>query len=384
SVGQPHPLPNSTCGVWVHQKKDGSMLVSATYTGYFLCSPALDAPSRSTCTAVLRSDRLPCAVLPVSRGQCEERGCCYTPDPVTPCYYGNTVTAQCTPDGHFSIAVSRHATLPSLILDSVHLVGGHGGSCTPVTKTNAFVLYQFPLSACGTTFQVQDQGVYANELVADQDVRSWSAGSVTRDSTFRLHVSCSYSLRDHLPVSVQVFTLPPPPLVTQHGPLSLELRIADDQHYSAYYASSDYPVVKLLREPVFLEVRILQRTDPNLALILHQCWATPSTNPLQQPQWPILVDGCPYEGDNYQTQLSPVGATSVLQFPSHYQRLIVSTFTFVDSTSLQALTGPVYFHCSASACVPSTTESCLAHCLRRGNFVWSWDRVLHKPPSFCH
>lgn len=65
------------------------------------------------------------------------------------------VTAHCTPDGHFSIAISRDVTLPSLNLDSVHLVSGRGSGCSPVAKTNAFVLYKFPLSACGTTFQVR-------------------------------------------------------------------------------------------------------------------------------------------------------------------------------------------------------------------------------------
>lgn len=30
-----------------------------------------------------------------------------------------------------------------------------------------------------------DQAVYENELLAAQDVRTWSRGSITRDSTFR-------------------------------------------------------------------------------------------------------------------------------------------------------------------------------------------------------
>uniref|UniRef100_A0A8C3F6M3 Zona pellucida sperm-binding protein 4 n=1 Tax=Chrysemys picta bellii TaxID=8478 RepID=A0A8C3F6M3_CHRPI len=395
------------CGVLLSRKQDGSMIVTAPYTGCFfvkkvehtllygskwwrvrltltfLLSPALDAPINNVCTAVLRPDRLPCATPPVSQEACEGKGCCYSlGDPVAPCYYGNTVTAQCTTDGQFSIAVSRDVTLPPLILDSIHLVSGHGSSCIPVAKSNTFVLYRFPLSACGTTFQgAGDQGVYENQLVADRDVRSWSTGSVTRDSTFRLHVSCSYSTGDFLPLNVQVFTLPPPPPATQYGPLTLELRIATDQQYSRYYVNSDYPVVKLLRDPVYMEVRILQRTDPNLVLVLHQCWATPSTNPMQQPQWPILVDGCPYTGDNYQTELIPVGAASGLQFPSHYQHFIISTFTFVDFASQKALSGPVYFHCSASACVPSAMESCIAHCPKtRGKSYMPNFRISPEAP----
>lgn len=65
------------------------------------------------------------------------------------------VTAHCTPDGQFSIAVSRDVTLPPVILDSVHLASGHSIGCAPVVKTSAFLVYQFPLSDCGTTFQVR-------------------------------------------------------------------------------------------------------------------------------------------------------------------------------------------------------------------------------------
>ncbi|XP_044854248.1 zona pellucida sperm-binding protein 4-like [Mauremys mutica] len=391
--GRSHALQsNPACGTRVEQQADGSMVVEAFYTGCYVherdgsfvmtvqvdspvasykeelrCPNHLlagDAPSPSVCSAVQSSARLPCAAPPIARGDCEELGCCYQPgDRLTPCYYGDKVTAQCTPDGQFSVAISRDVTMPPLDLSSVHLVSAHGSRCAPVSRNEAFVVYRFPLSACGTTVQTSgDQRVYENELVADRQVLTSRSGSITRDSTFRLTIRCSYSAEDFLPVNVVVSTLPPPPPAVGQGPLALEMRIATDEHYSTYYADHEYPVVKLLRDPVHVEVRILQRTDPGLVLILHQCWATPSTNPLQQPEWPILVDGCPYEGDNYQTQLVPVGEASGLQFPSHHQRFIVSTFTFVDATSQRALSGPVYFHCSASACLPSRLEHCVVQC----------------------
>ncbi|KFO05801.1 Zona pellucida sperm-binding protein 4, partial [Balearica regulorum gibbericeps] len=395
-----HALQNdSDCGLWVSGAPDGSRKVSVSYTGCYVFEwdgnylmlvglegtdaagqkvihkekllrcpvdfPALDAPSSSVCSAVLSQDRLPCASLPISQGDCELRGCCYDPrDRVKPCYFGNTVTAHCTSEGQFSIAISRDVTLPPVILDSVQLASGHGTGCVPVVKNNAFVVYQFPLSACGTTFQVTgDQAIYENELVASRDVKTGSLGSVTRDSTFRLHVRCSYSMTgSFIPLSVQVFTLPPLPAVSQPGPLSLELRVASDRSYTSYYTDSDYPVVKTLRDPVYAEVKILQRTDPELVLILHHCWATPSVNPQQKLQWPVLVDGCPYAGDNYQTQLVPLSLGSGLLFPSHYQRFTLYTFTFVDSTSQEMLSGLVYLHCSASVCHRSVQESCATTC----------------------
>uniref|UniRef100_A0A452J6A5 Zona pellucida sperm-binding protein 4 n=1 Tax=Gopherus agassizii TaxID=38772 RepID=A0A452J6A5_9SAUR len=374
-----HALQNdSSCGVWVSWAADGSRTVGASYASCFVsewdggylmvvgiegmatgeekvlrCSrnlPALDAPSLSVCAAIQNQDRQPCASPPIKT---EEQGCCYNPsDRVKPCYYGNTMTAQCTPDSQFSLAVSWAVTL------------GCGAGCVPVGQNNAFVLFWFPLSACGTTFQMAgDQGVYENELMASRDVRTWSLGSITWDSTFRLHIRCSYSISGNfLPLSVQVFTLPPLSAVSQPGPLVLELRIATEQSYGSYYTDRDYPVVKVLWDPIYVEVRILQRTDPDLVLVLHHCWATSSTNPQQQPQWPILVDGCPYTGDNYRTQLVPMGAASGLPFPFHHQRFIISTFTFVASASQRALTGPVYLHCSASVCRPSRLEPCTLSC----------------------
>ncbi|KAM9111757.1 zona pellucida sperm-binding protein 4-like [Pangshura tecta] len=391
--GRSHALQsNPACGMRVEQQANGSVVVEVFYTGCYVherdgsfmmtvqadgpvasykeelrCPNHLlagDAPSPGVCSAVQSSARLPCAAPPIARGDCEELGCCYQPgDRLTPCYYGDKVTAQCTPDGQFSVAISRDVTMPPLDLSSVHLASAHGSRCAPVSRNEAFVVYRFPLSACGTSVQTSgDQRVYENELVADRQVLTSRSGSITRDSTFRLTIRCSYSAEDSLPVNVVVSTLPPPPPAVGQGPLALEMRIATDEHYSTYYADHEYPVVKLLRDPVHVEVRILQRTDPGLVLVLHQCWATPSTNPLQQPEWPILVAGCPYEGDNYQTQLVPMGEASGLQFPSHHQRFIVHIFTFVSAPSQRALSGPVYFHCSASACLPSGLERCVVRC----------------------
>ncbi|XP_063003363.1 zona pellucida sperm-binding protein 4-like [Elgaria multicarinata webbii] len=396
--GRPHLLKNdSACGTWLSPLLNGSLAVKVALAGCYVQAQdgsyrttiqieglgadgqrtsykeelrcpepllALDAPSASVCASVPASDRLPCSTHQVSEEECAALGCCYHPwDRVAPCYYANAVTARCTPDGQFSVAVSRHVVLPPLHLDSVHLASNLGGRCSPRTKNSLFILFEFPLSACGTTFKESgSRRIYENELLADGEVLVSGSGSITRDSDFRLTVRCSYTAEDMLPVAVLVATLPPPAAVAQQGLLTLEMRIARDEKYAYYFVDSDYPVVKVLRDPVHVEVRILGRRDPALVLVLHECWATPSTNPLQKPDWPLLEDGCPYEGDNYKTQLVPVGVDSGLPFPTHHQRFIVSTFTFVDAASQRMLTGPVYFHCSASACVPSSQESCAARC----------------------
>ena len=66
-----------------------------------------------------------------------------------------TVTVHCLRDGQFMVVVSRAATLPMLDLGSVTLLEGHsGGSCGAVSASPVFAVYQFPVSACGTTVKV--------------------------------------------------------------------------------------------------------------------------------------------------------------------------------------------------------------------------------------
>uniref|UniRef100_A0A8D0HX27 Zona pellucida sperm-binding protein 1 n=1 Tax=Sphenodon punctatus TaxID=8508 RepID=A0A8D0HX27_SPHPU len=308
--------------------------------------------------------KIPCVGGHDEQTACYQAGCCYDrTDPAMPCYYGNTVTVQCLRDGHFVLVVSKDMADYPVILDSVRLAYAQE-RCDPVSMSEVFVVFRFSLTQCGTTVRmIGNKLIYENQLVSGIDVRTGPDGSITRDSTFILHARCIYNASDFLPVQAEVLLPPAPALAAQVGPLRLELRIATDPRYSSYYADGDYPVVKVLRDPVYVEVRILERTDPSLVLVLHQCWATPSTNPLEYLQWPILVDGCPFLGDNYRTQLVPMGpVTSELLFPTHYQRFVISTFTFVDSASQMVLSQWVYLFCSASACHPSQMEPCRTTC----------------------
>nr|CAJ83495.1 zona pellucida glycoprotein 4 [Xenopus tropicalis] len=401
-TGKSHYLGNDTaCGTLVGQKPDGSLVVDATYDGCYVreengdhvmtvsfeevingrvdyhkqelkcpVMEAKDVPSPDTCSAIQRVDRLSCAKAPVSQDLCQGLGCCYTPsDPTMPCYYGNKLTAQCTTDNNMLIAISKDVTKPSLTLNSISVVGVDQTSCPSlsVSKTNAFIMFQFPLS-CGATKRIDSNLItYESTVVSARDIRTWGGSSITRDSIMKLTVRCVYGRSGIAPLlKVEVHTLPPPPPISTPGPLALEMRIARDMQYTSYYADGDYPVVKILRDPVYLEVRVLRRLDPNLVLVLNSCWATPSTDPMAQPQWPVLSSRCPFPGDNYATQMIPVGAaTQAVPFPSHYQRFSISTFTFVDGTTQLPLGGMVYFHCSASVCVPSAADPCRVVCNTR-------------------
>ncbi|XP_061855563.1 zona pellucida sperm-binding protein 1 [Colius striatus] len=306
--------------------------------------------------------RMPC-VAPPGREPCLQAGCCYDDrDRLAPCYYGNTATVQCLQEGHFVLVVPHKVTQP-YNLASVRLASAQPG-CEPARATDTFLMFRFPVTQCGTTVQVmEEQLIYQNQLISTIDVQGSPHGSVTRDSSYILQARCIYNASDLLLLGMEVAVPPTATPLAMPGPLGLQLRIATDESYSSYHGAGDFPLVRVLRDPVYVEVRLLHKTDPNLVLVLHQCWASPSSQPGALPQWPILVDGCPFTGDSYRTQLVPVGAASPqLPFPSHYQRFAISTFTFVEPPAAAALQGEVYISCSASVCHLAQPEPCRPSC----------------------
>nr|XP_026654631.1 zona pellucida sperm-binding protein 1 [Zonotrichia albicollis] len=307
--------------------------------------------------------RMPC-VAPQGRDACLQAGCCYdNTDRTTPCYYGNTATVQCLLEGHFVLVVPRGMVALPYNLDTVRVAGGQAG-CEPHHVSEAFVMFRFPVTHCGTTVQViGDTLVYENQLISTIDVQGSPRGSVTRDSVYILRARCIYNSSDLLPLGVEVAVPPTSAPLAMLGPLALQLRIATDESYSSYHAVGDFPLVRVLRDPIYVEVRLLQKTDPNLVLVLHHCWASPGSHATSQPQWPILVEGCPFQGDNYRTRLIPMGpASPELPFPSHYQRFVISTFAFVEPPKMAVLEGEVYISCSASVCHLAQPEPCRPSC----------------------
>ncbi|NXW71875.1 ZP1 protein, partial [Hirundo rustica] len=307
--------------------------------------------------------RLPC-VAPQGRDGCLQAGCCYDDmDRTTPCYYGNTATVQCLLEGHFVLVVPRGTVAQPYNLDSVRLASSQAG-CEPLHASEAFVVFRFPVTHCGTTVQVvEDKLIYENQLISTIDVQGSPRGSITRDSVYILRARCIYNASDLFPLGVEVAVPPTAAPLAMPGPLGLQLRIATDESYSSYHPVGDFPLVRVLRDPIYVEVRLLQKTDPNLVLVLHHCWASPGPHATSQPQWPILVEGCPFQGDNYRTRLIPMGpASPELPFPSHYQRFVISTFAFVEPPGMAVLEGEVYISCSASVCHLAQPEPCRPSC----------------------
>uniref|UniRef100_A0A3B3D9N9 Zona pellucida sperm-binding protein 4 n=1 Tax=Oryzias melastigma TaxID=30732 RepID=A0A3B3D9N9_ORYME len=329
--------------------------------------------------------KIPCGSSNITSTECDAINCCF--DGYS-CYYGKYVTLQCTKDGQFIIVIAKDATLPHIDLETVSFLGA-GAECHPAGATSAFAIYQFPVTSCGTIMR-DEPGVivYENRMSSFYEVAIGPRGAITRDSHFDLSVQCRYIGTSVEALVIEVDLVPPPSPVAAPGLLRVELRLGsgqcytkgcheEDVAYTSYYNDADYPVTKVLRDNVYVEVRMLERTDPNLVLTLGRCWATTSSFSNSVPQWDLLIDGCPNHDDRYLTTLVPVDASSGLEFPTHYRRFIFKMFTFVgygpvgpsdpskkapsDAPSIP-LKEHVYIHCDVSVCQPSFSNNCEPRC----------------------
>ncbi|GAA6228985.1 zona pellucida sperm-binding protein 4-like [Lates japonicus] len=331
--------------------------------------------------------KIQCGASDISAAGCEAINCCFDG---RKCYYGKYVTLQCTKDAQFIVVVARDATLPNIDLDSISFYSNDQW-CGPVGTTSAFAIYQFPVTACGTIVK-EEPGViiYENMMASSFEVTIGDRGAITRDSHYSLLIQCRYIGNSVEAVVIEVGTVPPPHSVAAPGPLRVELRLGNGQcsvkgcveeevAYSSYYVDADYPITKVLRDPVYVEVRMLERTDPNIVLTLGRCWATCDPYPHSLPQWDLLIDGCPYRDDRYLTTLVPVAASSEVLYPTHYKRFFFKMFTFVttsnaanpdkgtpaDVATFVPLREKVYIHCDVAVCQPSLQNNCEPRCFRK-------------------
>ncbi|KAM4657188.1 zona pellucida sperm-binding protein 2 [Amazona ochrocephala] len=276
--------------------------------------------------------------------------------PECPCDQHTPIAAVCTQDGYMDFEVLADSTTPLLNLDTLRL---RDPACRPAFKSalNDRVWFHVPLNGCGTRYWVDGEKiVYENEVRAlwvDHVVHS-----ISRDSELRLTVLCSFRSGD-ASLSIKVNKLPSLASAVNQGPLSLVLLSYPEDSYRQPYRDDQYPIVRYLRQPIFLEVQVLNRNDPNLHLVLDDCWATASQDPGSLPQWSIVVDGCEYDLDSYRTVFHPVGHS--VSYANYRQRLEVKTFAFVSDD--KTLPGLVYFHCSVLICDRFHPDSPL--CMRR-------------------
>uniref|UniRef100_A0A3B3ZD43 ZP domain-containing protein n=1 Tax=Periophthalmus magnuspinnatus TaxID=409849 RepID=A0A3B3ZD43_9GOBI len=281
------------------------------------------------------------------------------------CHFPLTTT-QCFSNGTMTALAVKLQSVPGLELDRLRL---RDRNCGPVSTTERSALFSFTVDSCGTSRTFLDNYMlYENEISLDYSTGvsypKWD-NKVPRtspiDPEYRQKVSCYYKVHGrvsavfgHTPGSI-------PAAEVGTGQLQVHMRLAKDSSYGWFYGPEDFPVPKVLQEPVYVEVS-LDSSDTRLELVLDNCWASSSPDRSSEPRWDIIVDSCANLEDRYLTQLLPVQKDSSVQIPAHVKRFSIKMFTFTRED--QVLQEQIHIHCDAVVCDSNdhTDGACRGQC----------------------
>ncbi|XP_044025912.1 zona pellucida protein AX 1 isoform X2 [Siniperca chuatsi] len=264
-------------------------------------------------------------------------------------------TTKCYPNGTMTALAVKVESVSNLNPSWLTL---KDQSCKPVFSDNRFAYFTFSADSCGTTRTFFDNYMlYQNEIGLHYN--KGAAYTSPTEPEYRQTISCYYVVNETQTVAFSYSQRHADPTAeVGFGQLIVQLRLAEDSSYNHFYQAEDYPVVKYLRQPLYFEVELMQSTDPQLALILNNCWATLHEDRTSLPSWDIIVDSCENRDDSYATIFHPVVSDTRVTVPSHIKRFSMKMFTF---TKEEILKDEIYVHCDAMICDSNIKEDSACH-----------------------
>ncbi|XP_039455438.1 zona pellucida protein AX 1 [Oreochromis aureus] len=252
------------------------------------------------------------------------------------------MTTKCYPNGTITAVAVKLESVPSLVPSQLTL---KDRSCRPVFSDDRFARFSFSADSCGTSRTFFDNYMlYQNEISLYHKV---TAKTSPAEPEYRQTIYCYYMVNktqtvafSHKPRSYD------PRAEIGTGLLMVQMRLARDAAYEHFYQAQDYPLKKYLRDPLFFEVVLMQSTDPQLELIVENCWATRQEDRTSVPRWDIIVNSCENRDDTHVTVFHPV--MDNVAMPSHVKRFSMRMFTFTNDN--EVLRDQIYVHCDAVIC----------------------------------
>lgn len=273
------------------------------------------------------------------------------------------ITTTCHSNGTITALAVKVESVPNLEPRWLTL---KDQSCKPVFSDNRFAHFTFSVDSCGTTRTFFDHYMlYENEISLYYNNPKGVAYTSPIDPEYRQTISCYYVVNETQTVAFSSKQrLYDPTAEIGTGQLAVQMRLAQDPSYDMFYEAQDYPVVKYLREPLHFEARLMESTDPQLELILENCWATNQEDRTSLPSWDIIVDGCENRDDSYVTIFHPVVSDASVLVPSHVKRFSMKMFTFTKDE--EVLKDQIYVHCDAVICDTNSQAdgSCRGQCVQ--------------------
>ncbi|XP_067097631.1 uncharacterized protein [Osmerus mordax] len=253
-------------------------------------------------------------------------------------------TTECYSNGTMTALAMKVESVPNMILSHLTL---RDDSCKPNSSNNRFAYFSFGVNSCGTTrTMLGNIMVYENDI--SLDLKSYTS-KYPDVAYYKQTVSCYYLVNV---TETMAFRTRPrvkdPSADIGMGYLIVQMRLAQDESYKLFYQVEDYPVAKYLRQPLYIEVELMQSMDIKIELVLENCWATQHKDRSSLPRWNLIVDSCANLDDPYSTVFHPVEFDSRVNIPAHVKRFSVNMFTFV--TDEVVLKENIFVHCNAVLC----------------------------------
>ncbi|XP_026175094.1 uncharacterized protein LOC113137574 [Mastacembelus armatus] len=273
------------------------------------------------------------------------------------------ITTECYANGTMTALAVKVESVPDLVPSRLTL---KDQSCKPVLSNDRFAYFAFSVGSCGTTRTFFDHYMlYQNEIGLSSKKSPAYKSPVAPE--YRQTISCYYIVNQTQTIA---FNYKPrntdPAAEIGSGQFLVQMRLAHDSSFDLFYQEEDYPVVKYLRQPLYFEVGLMHSTDPQLELILENCWATLYEDRTSQPSWDIIVNSCENSDDSYVTVFHPVVRDASINIPSHIKRFSMKMFTF--TTDDEVLKDEVYVHCDVVICDTTSQAdgSCRSRCMQSG------------------
>ncbi|XP_077426272.1 uncharacterized protein LOC144054820 [Vanacampus margaritifer] len=199
--------------------------------------------------------------------------------------------------------------------------------------------------ACGNTLTTnRTHAVYSNSLFI------YPLSNTSFSPARRLPFSCAYPLDadSRLNLAVRPFLALDGAIVGSGDKASASMVLYRNSSYTEPYSAG--MVVLQVGSPLYVGVSV-EKTDPSLAVVLEDCFASHSSNPDHPEQYSLIQNKCP--SDRQQVSIAESGSSLRARFAALF---------FL----LQGEYRDLYLHCSISLC-DQRRHSCIPHCTRRAH-----------------
>ncbi|XP_067853540.1 pancreatic secretory granule membrane major glycoprotein GP2-like [Heptranchias perlo] len=231
----------------------------------------------------------------------------------------------------------------NVTVDSIQLFEGACKAAIQVINGEeyyAITIHHSNYSSCGTVVLSNATHImYMNGVQTGH-----MTGIITRLPSEAIDFTCVYNRERTVQLK---FPIQPKTTITvlhvQEGIVTVSMTLYESSKYENAYV--ELPVLSWT-ERLYISVKIEPGEQNFFVLTINDCWATPTKNPDDLPQYYLIKRGCPTdETVQYHNQ---IGNETMANFS-------VQMFRFIKYPV-------VFLHCRTEICVPDSLEPCIVDC----------------------